>query len=359
MAWALSCGFLLGAGLSAHAQPTPPPPPAAEGEVPSFRTCGGQVTRAEQDAAKGLFAAGRQAYEEGEYRRAIRYWRDSFDLDCNAVLILRNLANAYERARNLRGAIASLEAYLVRKPEADDAPTVRRRIENLRRELETAPPPPPEASASAPPLASAAPASSARSPSGVTTYRDTAGPGPGPWPWVLTGAGGVAAAAGIYFFVDGKSKSSSAFEDCGRTNDCPNQQLVDRGNEGRTRQAIGWGLMGGGAALVAGGLTWYFLSAPKHSSGATNAASLSKTGLWLMPALGPGYGGLGASGRFLRAPYRSSENATSVMPAMMLTTAADIVRVRARRRARLAGAPSSCKMPRMKASVARPGVCRA
>ncbi|HEU4535032.1 MAG TPA: tetratricopeptide repeat protein [Polyangiaceae bacterium] len=312
VAWALACGSLLGAGLSAHAQPSPlsPPPPstptspasppssaspAAGGEVPTFRACGGQVTRAEQDAAKGLFAAGRQAYEEGEYRRAIRYWRDSFDLDCNAVLILRNLANAYERARNLRGAIASLEAYLARKPDADDAPGVRRRVEALRRELETAPPPPPEPSA--PPAASVTAAPSASAPIGAAIVDSDRGPGP--WPWVLTGAGGVALAAGLYFFLDGSARVSDVRDACGGTNceassdpdaRAEAERLIDRGNGGRTRQGIGWGLMGGGAAMIAGGLTWYFVSAPKHSS--------TDTGLWLTPAFGPGYGGIGASGRF-------------------------------------------------------------
>ncbi|HEU4407195.1 MAG TPA: tetratricopeptide repeat protein [Polyangiaceae bacterium] len=296
LAWGLVCG-VLGAGLSARAQPQP----IVEGDVPGYRPCSGQVTRAEQDAAKGLFAAGRQAYEEGEYARAIRYWRDAFDLDCNAVVMLRNLANAYERARNLRGAVVSLEAYLQRKPDADDAPTVRRRIENLRRELESSPPPPPAssppASASAAPAASSAPAPwpSASSAIGSTVVVDRRGPGP--WPWVVTGVGGAALAAGVYFYVDGSARVSDARDKCGGDALCDPDVAAERkarddGNRGRTFQGVGLGLMGVGGAAVAGGLTWYFLSAPKRSSAPSGA------GLWVVPALGPGYGGLGAGGRF-------------------------------------------------------------
>lgn len=294
LAWGLTCG-VLGAGLSARAQQPPPP---LEGEAPAYRACSGQVTRAEQEAAKGLFAAGRQAYEEGEYARAVRYWRDAFDLDCNAVVMLRNLANAYERARNLRGAVVSLEAYLARKPDAEDAATVRRRVENLRRELEASKGLSPPPSASAPPAASSAPlapTSTASSAIGTTVpYRER---GPGPWPWVVVGVGGAALAAGVYFYVDGSALVSDARDKCGGDAFCdPNVPAENDarkdGNRGRTFQGVGLGLMGGGAAAVAGGLAWYFLSTPKRS------AAPSATGLWVVPALGPNYTGLGAGARF-------------------------------------------------------------
>jgi tetratricopeptide (TPR) repeat protein len=294
LAWGLVCG-VLGAGLSARAQQPAPPP---EGDVPAYRPCSGQVTRAEQDAAKGLFAAGRQAYEEGEYARAIRYWRDAFDLDCNAVVMLRNLANAYERARNLRGAVASLEAYLARKPDADDATTVRRRIENLRRELEASKGLEPAPSASAPPAASSARAPPP-GPSGAigTTAVVDRGRGPGPWPWVVTGVGGAALAAGVYFYVQGSALVSDAREKCGDDSFCnpaveAEKDAREDGNRGRTFQGVGLGLMGGGAAAVAGGLAWYFLSSPKR------VAAPPAAGFWITPALGPGYGGLGAVARF-------------------------------------------------------------
>lgn len=263
--------------------------------MPAFRPCSGQVTRAEQDAAKGLFAAGRQAYEEGEYARATRYWRDAFDLDCNAMVMLRNLANAYERGRNLRGAIVSLEAYLQRKPDAEDVVTVRRRLDNLRRELEASRPPEvgPAGPASAPSAPAAPP--SASSAIGTTATVD-AGRGPGPWPWVLVGVGGAALATGAYFYVDGSARASDARDKCGDDAYCnpsipAELEAREDGNQGRTFQGVGLGLMGAGVAAVGGGLAWYFLS-PKRP--AVSAGS----GLWLMPALGPGYSGLGAAGRF-------------------------------------------------------------
>jgi tetratricopeptide (TPR) repeat protein len=294
-------GGLLGAAHAARAQPV------VDQELPSFRPCLGQVTRAEQDKAKDRFAAGRLAYEEGEYRLAIRYWRDAFDLDCNAVVILRNLANVYERARNLRAAIVSLETYLARKPDADDAPTVRRRIENLRRELETskspeappaattAPGAPPAAPTSSSASAPAPPPPAANGANGAIGSRVVVTPsGPGPWPWVLTGAGGAALAAGVYFFVDGTTRVSDARAKCRNNARCDSPEAVEDGNEGNTRKTIGGVLMGGGAAAVAGGLTWYFL-ATASSKASTSAA---RPALWLMPVVGGGYGGLGAGGRF-------------------------------------------------------------
>ena len=121
----------------------------------TFKACAGAPSKADEDAAKGLFAAGKTAYEEGDYTRAIQYWRDAFDRDCTANPLLLNLANAYERSGNIDAAIASLETYLKRKPDAGDAPTIQKRIENMKKTRKDAapiaPPPPTTAKTAAPP----------------------------------------------------------------------------------------------------------------------------------------------------------------------------------------------------------------
>ena len=38
----------------------------------AFKACAGAPSRADEDAAKGLLAAGKTAYEEGDYNRAIQ-----------------------------------------------------------------------------------------------------------------------------------------------------------------------------------------------------------------------------------------------------------------------------------------------
>src|SRR5688572_28135256 len=144
----LTVAMLLSLGLGAQAEEVKPYPPCAQ-----------QASDPDVSGAKAAFQAGTVSFNEADYPRAILYWEDAFRRDCSATSLLFNLARAYELNGQKRQALVALETYLEREPNSSERPQIVRRIEVLKKSIESEPPP----AASAAPAASAPPPQQANS----------------------------------------------------------------------------------------------------------------------------------------------------------------------------------------------------
>lgn len=258
--------------------------PAALATNPSvtYKSCNREPSENDIAAAKGLFLAGKVSYDEADYPKAIQLWRDAFERDCTANLLLQNLANAYEKAGNIQASIVSLETYLARNPKAPDAPTIQKRIENMKKAATTSPPS--SAAPTAPPPTHSA---TDETPPTTTSSAPTQKTGSRPiTPLFIAGGGGVVTILGVITLVGGMGKVSEAEDACPVRDRCPKAK-AELGNEGRIQTTIGGIITGVGAAGIAGGLAWYFLGSPEPQGARI-----------LTPALAPGYAGFSLAGRF-------------------------------------------------------------
>jgi tetratricopeptide (TPR) repeat protein len=98
----------------------------------SYSECLTAPSAEDREAARGLFKAGVVTFQEGDLPRTIEHWREAFERDCTASLLLLNLGTAYEKEGQWSAAIASLEAYLQREPQSAAAPSLLARVEKLK-----------------------------------------------------------------------------------------------------------------------------------------------------------------------------------------------------------------------------------
>jgi tetratricopeptide (TPR) repeat protein len=242
----------------AIAQPTPVAAAAPASAAPAYPPCPGVPDEQAMAAAKGAFEAGNAAFNEADYARAITYWEDAYRRDCTAHPMLKNLARAYELDGQYAAAIAALETFLARQPNANDDPTIVRRIEVLRKkvaETEPAPvaPPPDAPKAVTPePPPPAPPRREERERSKVPLY--------------VAGGGAVLGVLGAALWYPSYSTVQDVAEDC------PDRSAVcsraDEGNEARSDATL-WGIVGGvGAAVAVAGVTWYFVQGDKPAQSA-------------------------------------------------------------------------------------------
>jgi tetratricopeptide (TPR) repeat protein len=265
------CALALVPTLAAHAAPSPV----------VYKPCDKKPSADDTEAAKGLFSAGKVSFNEGDYPKAIQFWKDAFERDCTALLLLQNLANAYERAGNTEAAILTLETLITRDPSSGDT-AMMKRIENLKKKLAEA-----AATTAPPPATSSAPAPTSSAPPAPTTTATEAPAGRPITPLIVAGAGGAFALVGALVYLGGQGKLSDAEKLCPDRKNCTNDEAVSKGNSGRTQVLAGGILAGVGVAGVAGGLAWYFLSKPEGGTARVVA-----------PALAPGYAGFSLAGRF-------------------------------------------------------------
>ena len=186
--WLIVASLLCG-GASAGAQSAP----NATGATPAQ---GGQ-DRTEE--AKGLFNAGRAAFDAGRYPDALDYFQRAYAISGRAGL-LYNIGLSYDRLREDERALAAYDQYLTLAPEAQNRVEVETRAAAIRAALarrkpaEAAAPTPAETAAAAPPPVVATAATSESAPradrepsSGLLSQW---------WFWVAAGvvvAGGVTA----------------------------------------------------------------------------------------------------------------------------------------------------------------------
>lgn len=236
-----------------------------------------------------IIATGR--FNLQDWDKAIEFWRQAYSFDCTAHALLVNIANAYEKKGDKKGAVMALETYMKRAKDAPDLLKISERVMDLKKGIEPEPQVTATATATTPPVqtVTAAP---------IVTAAPV-GPRPfGVAPLVIAGIGGALAIAGAIMIPVGLGPYNEALEKCpkdenGNLLPCP---LAGSGNTGRiTWNAGGW-ILGAGVAAAIGGVGFHFLfNKPKAEPAAQPA---TKAGIELVPVLSPQAGGLLLNGKF-------------------------------------------------------------
>ncbi len=259
----------------------PEPPPPAEGvevaeDMPpalqardTYPPCEDAPTESGTAAAKGAFHAGTAAFNEADYERAIVYWEDAFRRDCTAVAMLKNLARAYELNDQYQKAIDALTTYAARANQPSEGDALARRVQNLERK---------QAEERARRDASRAPQDGPKTPgqgdlAGSSTpgwdaeIDDSTQPARSFVPLVFAGIGLGAGVLGLVQWQSAEADRRRIERQCPNSDCGQNTQLAADGNNARSRiQLWGWGVTGGGSALLVGGVVWYFLQSPEPNA---------------------------------------------------------------------------------------------
>ena len=261
----------------------------------TYPECTSEPSDEEVEAAKGAFMAGKAAFDEADYDRAITYWNDAYRRDCTAHDLLQNLARAYELGGQKQAAIDALKTYLERVPDSPKREQFERRIEKLQEQLEEETLEPAEPVAEAP-----APAPSPVSPGPTSPPPDaSSAPGRRPsGPLVFAGAGGIVALAGGIAYLSGAGKASDYEDQCGTDRrHCPSDEIKQDAQDWRTRQTV-YGITSWvGVAAAVGGLGWY-LASPRRPASTARLGHDGRRSVTLRPLVSPGFGGLAVRGRF-------------------------------------------------------------
>ena len=259
-------------------------PAAAAEETHPYVECTREASDTDVTAAKAAFQAGNVSFNEADYPRAILYWEDAFRRDCSAHPLLLNLARAYELNGQKKQAVIALETYLQRQPSSNERAQIQRRIEVLKKQIDTeqaaappaaaAPPPAPEP-ATAPPPPQQAPRNEAQHPKSSKVL-----------PLAVAGTGFAMFVVGGIVYLDGAKKVKNYEDQCGTSHrECP-PDVVDPANAAAKQETTGGVIALVGLPVLAGGLIWYFVA----SSGPKSAV--------VTPAVGPGFAGVSMNGRF-------------------------------------------------------------
>lgn len=253
-------------GLGVLAMVATATPAYADGGTQPYPTCANKVVSAtDSDAAHTKYLVGRQEYDEGIYDRAATHFRQAYALDCTKHDLLLIISSTYQLKGDKREALAALETYVARVPNSPDLPTYQAKIENLKASLAE------EHKDPAPPRKQDV----AAEPRGHT-----------PYPWVVVGVGGAAVAAGLAVALTAPDRPASCDP---VTNSCVKPEDTDTAARSKNQPVIGYAILGGGAALVAGGLLWHFL----EPTGPKAAARTRVT-----PTVTPGFAGMSVGGAF-------------------------------------------------------------
>jgi len=245
----------------------------------TYAPCSREPTDSDVEGAKGAHKAATQFFERGDYARAIQYWNDASEFDCTKPALLLNIANAQEKKGDTKAAVATLEVYLERAPEAEDAATVRAKVENLKAALAPAPTSAPTAAPTAtdePPPPPPPPEAEGERPYGVI-------------PWFVAGGGLAVSIGGLIPLLIGQSKVSDAEEQCPTHNDCT-AEVKATGDSGNDLRLAGSIILPVGIVALGGGLVWQFVF--------NQPAPAAATGITVVPRAGPDSAGLVVGGAF-------------------------------------------------------------
>ena len=267
--------------------------------VPAIAQSGGSVTQypacpdppprlspAELDAAHAAYKVGVEAYQTGDYQKALDNLKEAFRRDCSKVILLDAIAKSYEGLGNRADAIHALETYLQRNPKAPDAETVQNRIRNLRALMQQ------QTTATATETTTATTtATVTATATAVPTVTATATMEPRPHtvaPWIVFGVGLAAVIGGGALAVGGGVEFSNAHSEY--TKSClgvlqpaecqKGGVLQSQEDDGNTFLIVGSIIGGVGIVAMVGGLVWHF----------TERTTQKKVAI--VPVLGPGYAGL-------------------------------------------------------------------
>ncbi|HVJ14120.1 MAG TPA: hypothetical protein VM686_01710 [Polyangiaceae bacterium] len=281
-AWWLGAALLL-TPVAAH----------AEEEAKPYPECTRDPSDSDVTAAKAAFQAGNVSFNEADYPRAILYWEDAYRRDCSKHQMLLNLARAYELNGNKKQAVMALETFVAREPTAPDKPQITRRIEVLKKAIDS------EEAAAAQQQAAATESAPQDQPAQTAAPAAPAGPPPDEEgsrpiaPLILVGVGGVMVIGGGVLFGISAKQVSDFEAQCDNPETrmgCPD---ADAANSAQTRRNVGGVVALAGIPVVVGGLIWYFASPRQPAS-----ASSAKPRTALLPAVAPGFTGVSLSGAF-------------------------------------------------------------
>ena len=267
--------------------------------VPAIAQSGGSVTQypacpdppprlspAELDAAHAAYKVGVEAYQTGDYQKALDNLKEAFRRDCSKVVLLDAIARSYEGLGNRAEAIHALETYLQRNPRAGDAETVQNRIRNLKALMQE------QTTATATETATASttitqPTVTATATAVPTLTASTEQPRPhSVAPWIVFGVGVAAALGGGALAVGGGLEFSSAHDQFNQN--CPSSKpecqpgssLQNQENTGNALLGVGVAVGGVGVVALVIGLVWHF------------SEPTTEKKMALVPVVGPGYAGL-------------------------------------------------------------------
>jgi predicted TPR repeat methyltransferase len=86
-----------------------------------------------REAARTIYAEGRQSFQNGDYAQAASSFEQAYRIACKAHKLLFDLGRAHEAAGDAKSAVDAYELYLQRaSPDADEAQALATRIARLR-----------------------------------------------------------------------------------------------------------------------------------------------------------------------------------------------------------------------------------
>ena len=245
------------------------------------------VPASESERAHVIYQAGKVQYDDKNYDAAIQQFRDAYTRDCTKHDLLIIISRAYELKGDRVEALRALELYLDRVPNSPDAPTHRKGIEQLKRQIAAAPPPPPTPSSTAP---TTGPTGPSAPPAEVREHTVA--------PWLVVGLGGVSIVTGVVLLAVAPKippNCNAANGSCKATPGETTTQLDDdRSKAGNsvTFTTAGIATLIGGGVVLTGGLLWHFLepTGPVEKTGTIKPT--------VTPAVAPGYAGMSLGGTF-------------------------------------------------------------
>ena len=128
--WTWSIVMVLLMAASVQAQATRP---GARGDKPAgARAEEAAAPRAAIDdkddkEARDLFKLGKQAFDEGRFERALKYFNDAYELSHRAAL-LSNIGTVLDRLRRDREALDAYRSYLAQVPDAPNRAQIEERV---------------------------------------------------------------------------------------------------------------------------------------------------------------------------------------------------------------------------------------
>jgi tetratricopeptide (TPR) repeat protein len=185
---------------------------AAGGVRAQAAPTGTRADVSDDQEARDLFKLGKQAFEESRYERALKYFKEAYELSHRAVL-LSNIGTALDRLRRDAEALEAYKSYLEQVPEAANRGLIEERVQVI----ESAMPKPTAALPSVPSPAETAQAEVERTPAPSPLVEQHGNSVPVPesrsltsrW-WFWAGIGTLAAAAAAVVGVAASSSGGGA-----------------------------------------------------------------------------------------------------------------------------------------------------
>jgi tetratricopeptide (TPR) repeat protein len=88
---------------------------------------GAALSQADDQEARELFGLGKQAFDEGRFERALKYFNDAYELSHRAGL-LSNIGTVLDRLRRDQEALDAYQRYLAQVPDAPNRALIEERI---------------------------------------------------------------------------------------------------------------------------------------------------------------------------------------------------------------------------------------